>query len=1023
MKHLFTTLSLLVYCLFAFGQVPTTFDAKEKKASPASAQPSTFSFEAIPQPATPSPQRLFAPIHGSQLGVKNQHQSELHKVTRSPENGQPIFIKGQRTDATDNSLQNERAVESATFQYLDDISSALNARDPQQEWNITQMERDDLGMTHVELQQTYQGVPVWGGEAQVHFEQGGGALYNGHYRANIQLKDVVPTLSNQMAIDEAIRDVKQHTLFAPPLLPGGNGFLAKYGSSKAELVIFAPVSPVATRYLAWHVTIFPNSLERFEYFIDAHTGDVLDQYNHTCTVGPTTGSGQDLNGQQRSVGVFDLGSQYILLDASKSMYKGPTNASPKAGDGYLITLDWQNNSFNNQAFREITSSNNTWDRTAISAHYNASEAFDYFESTFSRNSINGQGGDVVSFINVADENGAGFDNAFWNGSAIFYGNGNRAFTPLAGGLDVAGHEMSHGVIQETANLEYKDQSGALNESFADIFGAMIDRDDWQIGEDVVQRSAFPSGTMRDMADPHNGGSSLNDPGFQPERMSEIYTGTADNGGVHINSGIPNRAYYLYATAIGKNKAEQVYYRALTRYLNKSSQFIDCRLAVVQAATDLHGANSNEVNEAKSAFDAVEIFNGNGTSTQNNIPPNPGADFIVVSGVNTPAAIYMGQVGVGNLEPLSNTPHKRRISVTDDGQNGIFVGQDSDVRVVNMDPNNPQEGNVTTDRFWDNAAVSKDGNRIAFISTQVDTSIYVYDFVSQRGGKYRLYNPTFTQGVNSGGVLYADAIQWDLSGEYILYDAFNRIRNLNGQDIDYWDMGIIRVWDKQRNNFGDGQVELVFTNLPEGVNIGNGVFSKNSPFIITFDYFNSLTNEYGVLAANLQTGDVGTVYQQRQLGVPDYSAQDDKIVFSAVDNFGAPVVAVIDLEANKIQGRPNTAQVFVNSAQWPHWYANGPRVINVSNEPSLQEGLVLVQVYPNPTTGTFAISYHLDKASLVKIELKNVMGETIATPVEKGNQVAGGHRFDVSALKNQPAGTYFLLIHANGKVVSKKIARF
>src|SRR5215203_7409311 len=97
------------------------------------------------------------------------------------------------------------------------------------------------------------------------------------------------------------------------------------------------------------------------------------------------------------------------------------------------------------------------------------------------------------------------DNAFWNGSAMFYGNGNSSFRQLERGLDVAGHEMSHGVIQNTANLEYIGQSGALNESYADVFGAMIDRNDWQIGEDVVLPAVFPSGALRDLSNPNNGG--------------------------------------------------------------------------------------------------------------------------------------------------------------------------------------------------------------------------------------------------------------------------------------------------------------------------------------------------------------------------------------------------------------------------------------------------------------------------------------------------------------------------------------
>ncbi len=108
------------------------------------------------------------------------------------------------------------------------------------------------------------------------------------------------------------------------------------------------------------------------------------------------------------------------------------------------------------------------------------------------------------------------DNAFWNGVFMAYGDGNVAFKPLAQALDVAAHEMTHGVIQHTVNLEYRGESGALNESFADVFAAMVDRDDWQLGEDVIKSlGLFPSGALRDMAHPHNGVSRGTTAGSRP----------------------------------------------------------------------------------------------------------------------------------------------------------------------------------------------------------------------------------------------------------------------------------------------------------------------------------------------------------------------------------------------------------------------------------------------------------------------------------------------------------------------------
>ena len=306
-----------------------------------------------------------------------------------------------------------------------------------------------------------------------------------------------------------------------------------------------------------------------------------------------------------------------------------------------------NNTFgNNQTIQHVTSSNNVWGTAtqtkALSAHFNAGVAYEYFRTKHNRNSIDGVGGTVYSVVNVSDpEDGTALDNAFWNGKVMYYGNGDVGFKPLAGAIDVAGHEMTHGVVQGTANLEYQGESGAINESMADIFGSMMDPADWLIGEDVVKTGVFPSGALRSLEDPHNGGSSLSSPGYQPKHKNEAFTGTQDNGGVHINSGIPNHAFYKYAVAITRDKAAAVFYKALDDYLTKSSQFIDLRLAVIKAAGDLFGAGSNEVTQAGIAFDFVGITNGQAGDYTETLPDNPGTEFLLVynTDTSTPNTLY------------------------------------------------------------------------------------------------------------------------------------------------------------------------------------------------------------------------------------------------------------------------------------------------------------------------------------------------------------------------------------------------
>ena len=256
----------------------------------------------------------------------------------------------------------------------------------------------------------------------------------------------------------------------------------------------------------------------------------------------------------------------------------------------------------------VVSTDNVFaDAVAVSAHANMGRTYEYFLENHGRRGIVGDGTGTVSVVHVT-ESGESMENAYWNGVFMAYGDGGDAFSPLAGSLDVAAHEMTHGIIEHTVGLEYSFQSGALNESFADIFGAMVDDDDWLMGEDVVNQSHYPSGAMRDLRDPHNG-DALGGHGWQPAHMDEYQELDLedDYGGVHINSGIPNRAAYLVAEAIGRKKTAQIYYRILeARYLAPRSRFVDCRLAAERAARDLFGDDSPEVAAVSSAYDAVGI---------------------------------------------------------------------------------------------------------------------------------------------------------------------------------------------------------------------------------------------------------------------------------------------------------------------------------------------------------------------------------------------------------------------------------
>jgi len=990
--HLFVGLALLAFSSEA--QKTNSFAGKTKTLT--NAHP-TFSYTTIngQQNTSQSTTPLFGVLSIS---------SPTWNVVKDKSTGLPISIDGIKTQSSSLGFSPDRS-ETFINEAFASLKNALKLTGGRNEFKILQQEADAYGNYHIKFQQTKDGVDVYGAQAWLHFRANGTISFTGRTiptpKTNVAQANITQVAAEKIAMVDMQKkypftEKSTQVLKALNLLP--------FVSEK----ILLPNEGSLQTSLVWHVSVRPDMMHLWEYFVDANSGAIVNKYDHTCAVGPATGTATDLKGVTQTVNSFNDGL-YYLINSTKSMYTGSSSVKPGPGKGIIITLDLQNTNLNNPSYVEITSSSpNSWTPTAVSAHNNSSLAFNYFRNTFTRNSIDGKGGDVVAFINVADDNGGGLDNAFWNGEYMFYGNGASSFKPLARGLDVGGHEMTHGVVQNTAGLEYQGESGAINESMADCFGAMIENINYLMGEDVVKLSAYPSGALRNMQDPHNGGTSLSDPGYQPAHVNEQYGGSQDNGGVHINSGIPNKAFYLIATSISKASAEQIYYKALSQYLTKSSKFIDLRIAVVQAATDIHGAGSNEVNVIKQSFDAVGIVDGSGGSYQNNIPQNPGSEKLLI--VNTdsgdPNSLYLTTSAASSFQPLTTTPLNRKASVSDDGSFAYFVGTDHNIYAVQLSSPFTQTA-LTNDAFWDNVAVSKDGNKLAAVSRYIDTSIYIYKLGNTGWGKFRLYTPTTAQGVAVGGALYADVLEWDYSGNKVLFDCYNEINGSGGQKLTYWDLGVMNVWSTSTNSYGDGTIAKLF-NLDEGESLGNPTYAKNSPYIISFDYINNNTSQNFILGSNTETGDIGTIFDNGELGTPSYSPTDTKLAFSSSDASNVPVVGVIDLVGDKINGTASTAVAIINGAKWPTWFANGSRVLKVDEILTSTN----VSLFPNPAVDKIFIDFENSKNAVV--EIYNTLGEKVNI-----NYSSTDKSIDISALAS---GSYILNLRTEKGNVSKRFVK-
>jgi len=245
----------------------------------------------------------------------------------------------------------------------------------------------------------------------------------------------------------------------------------------------------------------------------------------------------------------------------------------------------------------------------------AGDTYEFYEKIFCRNSIDGKGMRLDSSVHY----GMKFDNAFWNGAQMVYGDGDGTiFHRFTVSLDVIGHELTHGVTGAEANFDYEGQSGALNESFSDIFGSLVkqwkrgqtaEEADWIIGEGLFTKNVAGTG-IRNMRDP---GSAYDDPVLgkdpQPAHMRGFYDGYDDNGGVHINSGIPNRAFALAAISLGGHaweKAGAIWYAALTQRLTHTADFAECAKATATIAGELYGTGKAEQKAVREAWKAVGV---------------------------------------------------------------------------------------------------------------------------------------------------------------------------------------------------------------------------------------------------------------------------------------------------------------------------------------------------------------------------------------------------------------------------------
>lgn len=893
-------------------------------------------------------------------------------------------------------------------------NALLHINNPAAEFAFTKSEQDNDGMTHIRFQQQYAGIELWASEVYLHTQADGRVvLFNGAYHPTPSKLNTVPAVNAGRALTAVDQDLAAHG-DKQSLTREMANVLQDNGPS-AKLVIWHDRASLP--HLVWFVEERTGLDRDWYYFVDAQTGAVLHSYNNVAQDAPTTGTANDLNGTSRTFGTYFAGSSYYMIDASQPMYDPANSQIPQKPQGAIVGLDLQGNDLTAQSMLYYVKSNdNTWtDPAAVSAHYNAMVVYNYFRTVFGRSSIDGNGMTIYSVVH-ATKNGAPMENAFWSGTLMCYGDGNTKFKPLAGGFDVAAHEMTHGVTQHTANLIYENQSGALNESMSDAFAASVDSANWTIGEQVIKDlTTYPSGSLRNMQDPHNG-VNIGATAWQPGTMEEFVNTTGDNGGVHVNSGIPNNAFYRVATAIGRSRASAIWYKALTSYLTSSSEFVDGRIATLSAAKQLFGEPSAEVTAVRNAWDAVGVTDGTPPP-----PPPPsqivGDNWILV--VNTaasdPNSVYMAKPILqsnSDLYPLSRSGVLTKPAVSDTSGVVVFVGTDFRLRGLVADAGAPSEIVLDTNSVWGSVAIGPGLNSIALTSRFVDTTIYYIDFVSDKIKTFKIHS-TAPDGTPIATALYSNGLSFDPTGQFLLFDAFNGTVTAQQDTISFWTMNLLDVTT--------GDMRSIFPPQPEGISVLNPSFSKTLGYRFVFDYWDEKGHTGNVMGGDFYTGMARPIVSSLPaMGYPTLSGDSRTLAYHTIVSPGgtnqhAIRKVGIDSTGMNATGSPGD---YIIDATFPVWFVIGSRVSGVDSQPQngLPAAFTLSQNYPNPFNPSTIINYTIAGTgvsgvgtSRVSLVVYDILGREVATLVNE-RETPGTYevKFNAGGLSS---GVYFYRLNA------------
>ena len=543
--------------------------------------------------------------------------------------------------STTNWLELKKTTNLKASQLTNEYKTAFGLTDDD-DLQFLKSKTDNLGYTHQRFQQFHAGVVVEGAVLVVHEKDGRVEKANGHLSENIDI-NVIPTLNEIEAIEQALFHIDA-TTYAWENEDMERAVKAYKNDEETsfypnpELVLLSPdFSPQLIDYqLVYKLDIYASKPhERWHIYIDAHTGDEVFRISQICSLCENTSV---CTGESYHNGTADFATDLLDKNYMRDCNRNILTYNAENTENFYST---DVNLFSDSDCNFI----HEQQKEGVDIHWATIQTYDYFNETFMCPSVDCNGSVIQNWGHFGETE---YNNAFYNGIGFAYGDGDGfAYNPFTT-LDVIAHEFTHGITHHSAGLIYAYEAGALNESFSDIFAAVIEYlkhntesawqadEHWEIGERVTINGGGNAGVgLRNMKDPNI----LNDPktyegNFWKNQVNCFAGWWNDNCGVHTNSGVQNHWFYLLSdggigtnehdymydvSGIGIENAAQIAYHSLTNYLTPTSTYFDARQASIWAAEDLFGIGSSEIQSVIDAWCAVGVGTCNGTTITLNTP--------------------------------------------------------------------------------------------------------------------------------------------------------------------------------------------------------------------------------------------------------------------------------------------------------------------------------------------------------------------------------------------------------------------